>query len=62
ADRRRLVGISQEKLAQRAGVSLNTIGRFERGEVDPELSTIIAIYRALEIGRIDVNDCYPVFY
>ena len=62
AERRRLVGLSQEKLAQRAGISLNTVGRFERGEVDPSSSTIMAIYRTLEIERIEVKDGRFSFY
>lgn len=61
-ERRLLVGLSQEKLAQNAGVSLNTIGRFERGEVDPNLSTIMAVYRALQIGRVEVRDFNLRFY
>lgn len=62
AERRRLAGLSQEKLAQRAGISLNTVGRFERGEVDPSSSTIMAIYRTLEIERIEVKDGRFRFY
>ncbi len=61
-ERRRLVGLSQEKLARGAGVSLNTIGRFERGEVDPSLSTIMAVYRALQIECIEVKDFNLFFH
>lgn len=54
--RRVAIGASQADLADAAVVSVNTIGRIERGEVDPNCSTILAIYRALEVHEILVRD------
>ncbi|NBC30727.1 MAG: helix-turn-helix domain-containing protein [Spirochaetes bacterium] len=63
AIRRRRVelGASQADLADAAVVSVNTIGRIERGEVDPNSSTILAIYRALEVHEISVQDARVYF-
>jgi transcriptional regulator with XRE-family HTH domain len=51
---RKAVGISQEEVARRAGVSLNVINRLERGVIlDPHYSTLRGIARAL---RVPVED------
>ncbi len=42
-------GLSQEKLANLADVPLSQIGRIERGEVNPTLSTIIVLSNALQV-------------
>nr|WP_305121787.1 helix-turn-helix transcriptional regulator [Pedobacter mongoliensis] len=42
-------GITQEDLVQRTGFELKQIGRIERGEVNPTLSSIAAIARGLEV-------------
>src|SRR5438874_9859217 len=44
---RLLVGLRQANLAERAGVSRDTIGRLEAGRNRPQLATAIAIGRAL---------------
>src|SRR5688500_274887 len=45
-------GFTQEALAQRAGVSQNTVGYIERGMIDnPGVSTLRAIADALELPR-----------
>lgn len=41
--------LSQEDLANDADIPINQIGRIERGEVNPSLSTLNAIARALNI-------------
>ena len=52
---RKAVGISQEEVARRAGVSLNVINRLERGVIlDPHYSTLRGIARALEVPVEDL--------
>lgn len=49
AERNR-AGLSQEKLAEKIGLSYGqVIGTIERGEVNTSLTTIIAIMNALDI-------------
>lgn len=48
-ERRKELGMSQEEVARRAGVSLNLINRLERGVVaDPHISTLFGIASALD--------------
>ena len=42
-------GFSQEELANEADVPLSQIGRIERGETNPTISSIYVIAEALEI-------------
>ena len=42
-------GFTQEKLAFKAGVSSNYIGRIERGTVSPSITVVSQISDALEI-------------
>lgn len=51
---RALLGWSQQQLADKAIVSLNVITRIERGEVDPRLSTLTAIYKTLTKAGIEL--------
>ena len=45
------LGISQEELARRTGVTLNTINRLERGvATDPHYSTLLNLAKALEVS------------
>ena len=46
-DHREAVGISQEELAERTGVSRNYIGMIERGETNPTLIVMNDLARAL---------------
>ncbi len=41
-------GLTQTELARRAGVSQSLIARIEGGKVNPRVSTLMRIYRALE--------------
>ena len=43
-------GLSQEQLANEAEIPLSQVGRIERGEINPTLSTIAALSNALKIG------------
>ena len=42
-------GLSQEQLANEAEIPLSQVGRIERGEVNPTLSSINALASALKI-------------
>ena len=42
-------GISQEELANEADIPLSQIGRIERGETNPTISSLYVISQALEI-------------
>lgn len=50
---RALLGWSQQLLADKAIVSVNALARLERGEVDPRMSTLMAVYRALTEAGIE---------
>jgi predicted transcriptional regulator len=50
---RALLGWSQQQLADKAIVSLNAVARLESGKVDPRLSTVSAIQKALMKAGIE---------
>ncbi|MDK9777394.1 MULTISPECIES: helix-turn-helix domain-containing protein [Vibrio] len=52
--RRKEQGISREKMAQSAGMSLKTYQRIERGESDMKLSQYRSILRALHLTDLDI--------
>jgi transcriptional regulator with XRE-family HTH domain len=60
-ERRRDLGLSQEELAQLAGLHRNAIGKIERGEVDPALTSLNHIYPCLQCVavRFDVEVILP---
>lgn len=47
-------GLSQEKLAERSGVSRVTLGKIERGEVTPRAETISDLAEALRVPLADL--------
>lgn len=47
-------GLSQEKLAEIAGVSIRTIQRLESGDTDPRGDTVIRLSKALDISPEDL--------
>lgn len=49
-DLRKERNISQEELANEADIPLSQIGRIERGETNPTISTLYAISNALDIN------------
>lgn len=51
---RRNKGYSQEKLSEKAGVSLRTVQRLENGETDPTGDTLTRIAEALEVTPDDL--------
>ncbi|MFD1630231.1 helix-turn-helix domain-containing protein [Pseudopedobacter beijingensis] len=42
--------LSQEELANSAGIPISQVGRIERGEINPTLSTIHALSSALNLN------------
>jgi transcriptional regulator with XRE-family HTH domain len=46
---RKKLGLSQEKLAQEAGIHRNHMGRIERGETNPPLYKVYKITKALKV-------------
>lgn len=55
AVRRKQAGLSQEKLAQIAGMSAKTYQRIERGESDLKLSQLRSIMRTLDMTLLDMS-------
>lgn len=65
--KRKELGLSQEEAAGKAGISVMTYGRIERGTVDPKLEQVRRIFSVLglRLGTIDeqvkeelsANDC-----
>ena len=53
-ERRKHLGVNQQTLADLAGVGLNTLVAIERGEGNPQLSTLLTILDTLGL-QIDIN-------
>jgi len=51
---RKLVGLSQDQLAERTRVTVRTIQRIEKGEVTPHLRTVKLLAAALEVELEDL--------
>lgn len=52
--RRKKLGINQQTLADLAGVAVNTIVAIERGEGNPQLTTLLIILDTLGL-QMDIN-------
>lgn len=50
---RALLGWSQQQLADKAIVSLNAVTRLERSEVDPRVSTLEAVEKAIRKAGVE---------
>jgi len=50
---RALLGWSQQQLADKAIISINAMARLERGKVDPRISTVVAVQKALTKAGIE---------
>ncbi len=53
-ERRKHLGVNQQTLADLAGVGLNTLLATERGEGNPQLSTLLAILDTLGL-QMDIH-------
>ena len=53
-ERRKKLGVNQQTLADLAGVAVNTLVAIERGEVNPQLSTLLTILDTLGL-QVDIN-------
>jgi transcriptional regulator with XRE-family HTH domain len=49
-------GLSQEGLANEADIPLSQIGRIERGENNPTVSTLYVIAQALQVNLTELVD------
>jgi len=49
---RRTAGLSQAELAGRAGVSRMTVQKVESGAIDPRMSTVLVLFRALGLELV----------
>jgi transcriptional regulator with XRE-family HTH domain len=52
-------GLSQEKLAELAGMHLNHVSSIERGERNPGLLSVLKIAKALDVPVTDLFDEFP---
>lgn len=53
---REALEVSRETIAKRSGLSVSTIRRIEAGTVDPEISTIWALAKAMETEIYELAD------
>ena len=53
-ERRKQLGVNQQTLSDLAGVGLNTLVAIERGEGNPQLSTLLTILDTLGL-QMDIN-------
>lgn len=53
-ERRKKLGINQQTLADLAGVGINTLLAIERGEGNPQLSTLLSILDTLGL-QLDIH-------
>ena len=53
-ERRKKLGVSQQTLSELAGVGINTLLAIERGEGNPQLSTLLSIMDTLGL-QIDIH-------
>ena len=53
-ERRKHLGVNQQKLADLAGVGLNTLVAIERGEGNPQLNTLLTILDTLGL-QMDIK-------
>lgn len=52
-ERRKVLGLTQEKLAERAGLSVNYLAQLEISDKTPSLKTLASLASALEIEIAD---------
>jgi len=57
---RRAVNLSQEHLAERAGLHVKHVQRIERGDANPTLTTLIGVAVALEVSLPELLTSDPL--
>lgn len=53
-ERRKQLGVNQQTLSELAGIGINTLLAIERGEGNPQLSTLVAILDTLGL-QLDIH-------
>lgn len=53
-DRRKMLGVTQQTVSDLSGVAINTLVAIERGEGNPQLSTLLAVLDTLGL-QININ-------
>ena len=53
-DARKTQGLTQEQLAERAGLSLNYVGNLERGEKMASLETVVRVAEAMHMSGAEL--------
>lgn len=51
---RKKQGLTQTELAELVGVGMNSIARYERGEVQPSVDVAVAIAKALHVDLVEL--------
>ena len=51
--RRKNINLTQKELAEKVGVSMNTVARWERGETEPSFSDFLRVCEVLGINPLD---------
>lgn len=53
---RKIAGLTQQQLADKMGIKQQQLSRWERDEIEPAVSSIVAIAKALDVNYDDLFD------
>lgn len=53
---RKSAGLTQQQLADKMGIKQQQLSRWERDEIEPAVSSIVAIAKALDVSYDDLFD------
>ncbi len=53
---RKIAGLTQQQLADKMGIKQQQLSRWERDEIEPAVSSIVAIAKALDVSFDDLFD------
>ena len=53
---RKIAGLTQQQLADKMGIKQQQLSRWERDEIKPAVSSIVAIAKALDVSYDDLFD------
>ena len=51
---RKIAGLTQQQLADKMGIKQQQLSRWERDEIEPAVSSIVAIAKALDVSYDDL--------